>query len=76
MGQDQDLSDKLAVNLWRRVEFGEDHHALADLLPPHTLESEGGGLSGLADGDGNAFSLDGPDAGCRELTYRVGTYEH
>ena len=76
MGQDQDLCNKLAVDFWRRVEFGEDDHALADLLPSHTLESEGGRLSGLADGNGDALSLYRPDASCRELTYRVRTYEH
>ena len=77
--EDQDLGDEFPVHFWRRgigvAQFGEDDHALADFLPADPFEGEGGGLAGAADGDGDAFALDGADVRCGELAEGVGTDE-
>lgn len=71
--EDQHLGDELPVDFGRGVGFWEDDHALADFFSSNPFQSERGGLTRAANGDGNAFAFDGADVGCGELAYRVGS---
>ena len=55
VGKDQDFGDELPVDFGRGIEFGEDDHAFADFFSAHPFQSEGGRLTGAANGDGDAF---------------------
>ena len=76
MAEDEHLSDELTIDFRGRVfDFGEHDHALADFFPSNAFQGEGGGLSGGADGDRDAFAFDAADGGGGELPQRVWTDE-
>ena len=68
MAEDEHLSDELTIDFRGRVfDFREHDHAFADFFPSDAFQGERGGLSGGADGDGDAFAFDAADGGCGEL---------
>lgn len=75
MREYENLGHELVVDFRRMIEFGKNDHSFANLFAADPLEGEGGGLPGRADGDGDAFALDGADVGCCELAEGVGADE-